>query len=221
MKSSDYLPHADKKFDVWRKNFIKLLLMNSVAWGVTPASVTALQVFDTDWDTKWAVALNKTTRTPQDTLAKNTSKKSYITALRLFVKRWITANPVITNPVRLAIGTNVPKTTHTKSPIPIEIPVLEVDETIHTIHAVKFHQPSEFETNAKPDGVVSCEVRAQVDGLMPLVPENCPIVYIRGRAFKIIYDVSLVGKVVYYFARWINTRGIPGPWTLVLVKIIR
>ncbi len=221
MKSNDYLPHADRKFDIWRLNFISILLVNSVAWGVTPAAVTALEVFDSDWSEKWAVAKITTTRSPEDTFAKNTSKKSYVAALRLFVKRWITANSVISDPVRLSLGTNVPKTIHTPSPIPVEIPVLDVDGNVHTIHKVKFYQPPSFESNAKPDGVAFCEIRAQVGGILPVDPETCPNVYMRGRAFIITYDVSQVGLLVYYFARWINTRGIPGPWTLVFIATIR
>jgi len=221
MRNSDFIPHADGKFNTFQSNFLTLVIANLLTWAIPVLASTALAVFQTDWNSKWAIAQNRGSRTPVDTKAKNVSKKAYIKALRAFVKTWITGNVAITDPQRLSLGVNVPKVTRTPMPVPTDQPFLEVDENTHTIHIVSFRQSSDVHSKGKPDGVASCEIRVQVGGALPVLPETCPIVYIRGKAFSITYDVTLVGTTAYYFARWINTRGAPGPWTLVVIAIIR
>jgi hypothetical protein len=221
MKSKDFIPNADGKFNTYQGNFLTLVIANLIAWVILPAASTALAVFQTDWNSKWAIAQNRASRTPEDTKAKNVSKKAYIKAIRAFVKTWITGNALITDPQRLALGVNILKLTRTPMPVPIAQPILEIDETVHTIHKVSFRQASDVQSKGKPDGVASCEIRVQVGGVLPVDPEICPIDYIRGKAFSITYDATQVGLTVYYFARWINTRGVPGPWTLVAIAIIR
>jgi hypothetical protein len=56
------------------------------------------------------------------------------------------------------------------------------------------------------------EPQGDGDWSMVAVPSHSP--------HTLNYDMSQSGMRVYYRVRWINTRGVPGPWSEVVSAII-
>ena len=103
-----------------------------------------------------------------------------------------------------------------KQPTPVGVPTiapeLEIDfsqRLQHTVHAGT--NPQNENLNKKPKGVGSIELRKKVDSA-PSGPDDMQTAAIMTSSPAIIDLTGLAGKTVYYVARYLNTKGQPGPW---------
>jgi hypothetical protein len=174
----------------------------------------------TKWKTAYTAAESKNNRTEADVLAKNKARAAYEEAIRLFVKRFLTVNPKITDPDKERMGLTVPSGSHTPAPVPTTPPYGMVDFSVHRRHTLHFGKESPLK-RGKPDGVMGCEIWRKIGGEAPVSDSELTFVAVdTHEPYVFDYPGEDVGKTAYYWLRWVNTRGIQGPWSTTISAII-
>jgi hypothetical protein len=98
--------------------------------------------------------------------------------------------------------------------------LLQVDSRIAT-HRIQFCDSEGPNTRARAKKTAYCELWYQVDGSPPAVPDDAPLrCNISRSGQQIIFDTAIKGKTVYYFARWVNSKGEHGPWSAMSSAIV-
>lgn len=213
----DYIPSGDPEFDIFQRQFITFVQPNidpGGSWGIPGSAFDPLLPLQTTWNAKWAVAQDKDSRTSADVEGKDNARAAYETALRAFVKEWITPNQNITNQQRKDMNVTVPDTERTRVPVPANAPGVTVKELKHLQHILRIIDPTQPNSKAKPDGVRSAQVWTFFGDNEP--GDNSLYTFY-GSAnrfnFTVTFDAAERGKLVWYIARWENTRGEVGPWS--------
>lgn len=224
MKKKDYIPAKDAEFDIWQDNLDTIATTNKIAWDILPQALIDLNVFKVKWDTTWAVAKTKETRTSTQVKAKNIARKEYKTALRSFVQQWIQNNPKVTDADKISMGIKPKDGSKTPVPVPASIPQLDLlSGNGNSIKSFFRQAPDETGTSSrgKPAGVAYCEVAFVVSPTTPVNegdftdrknPTRSP--------FVIKSDFTQAGKRMYAMARWVNTKGQTGQWSTIQSTVI-
>jgi len=113
----------------------------------------------------------------------------------------------------------------TPAPVPSTIPLVELEG--HQGHQVFVRYKQEggergsSRRSAKPAKVNRLEFVYKTGEPAPVNPDGCNTVVDIGRSpHKIVFVPADAGKKLYAFARWVNTRNQPGPWTDLLSVFI-
>ncbi len=210
----DYIPESDAGFDIFQDNFIKGVQPKLMLWGIPTTEFSALTGLRIAWNMAWLKAKNKDTRSRADVQAKKDARKAYQSKLRKFVMEWLAFNSKVTDADREALGLNVKDTEPTLMPVPDRAPDVTMEEIRHLVHELRLTDPLNPHTQAKPKGVRCVQVFKCFGEDVPTSVEQYRLV---GDATRFLYTVNFVeadeGKLVWYIARYVNTRGIPGPWS--------
>ena len=211
---TDYIPASDAGFDIFQSNFIKGVQPKLSAWGIPTAVFTALRNLSFTWNLAWLKAKNKDTRSRADVQAKKDARRLYQSALRKFVMEWLAFNSKVTDADREGLGLKVKDIEPTPMPIPDRAPDVTIDTIRHLVHKLRLTDPENPHTQSKPKGVSHIQVLKCFSEDVPTSVKQYRLV---GDATRFIYRVNFVeqdeGKMVWYIARYVNTRGIPGPWS--------
>ena len=218
---ADYIPRTDAEFYVWQFNLIDILVENATAWGIPPEEVTALKASQTRWTTAYEKANNKQNRTSADVITKDEAGEEYTKLIRNMVQQWLVLNSKVTDGDRVRMGINVRTTTHTPVPPPSTFPVGRVDFSLRLQHTISFYDQASAHSNAKPEGVTGCEIYLKADGE---APKSVDEMNFQGTCtaspFVLKFDSTKAGKTAWYWLRWVNRKGEPGPWSSPISAMI-
>jgi len=216
----DYVPRKDAVFNEWQQNLVSLVTANQVAWAIPAAIVAALNAPKTLFETKYAAALNPENRTRAQVQAKNDALKAYKAILRQLVEGALVNNPLVSNEQRHLLRIPIYDKNPTPAPIPTTIPGVTVSATSGDRLVLRYEQEGGKEgtskKRAKPEHISHLEFIYKVGEPAPTSPDDCNK---RAEISRIPYYFNFLpadsGKRLYWFARWVNTRHQPGPWTLM------
>jgi hypothetical protein len=212
----DPLPRADGDFDAWQAVFIGYLNLNGVPLGLTPAQCAAPTAPQAAWTADYAASLNPAAATPAVTAQKREARAALEAVLRPLVRE-IQALPTTTDEQRVAMGLHVHATGHAPAPVPSTARLATVDTSRRLQHVVHFRDSASPHSKAKPAGVLGCEIWAKVGGPPPAsVAELVYLATDTATPYLAEYDIAQAGETVYYWLRWVNTRGQTGPWSEVV-----
>ncbi len=224
MKKKDYIPAKDAEFDIWQENLVAIATANKVPWEILAAALTALGLFKAKWDTTWAAAKMKETRTSTQVKAKNIARKEYKTELRQFVQQWIQNNPLVTDADKISMGIKPKDGSKTPVPVPASVPQFDLlSGNGNSVRSFFRQAPDEsgVSSRGKPAGVAYCEVAFVVGNTVPANeadfterrnPTRSP--------FVIKSDFTQAGRRMYAMARWVNTKGQTGQWSPIQSTVI-
>ena len=218
---ADYIPKANAEYHVWQFNLIDILLTNATSWGIPEEVITALKAAQARWTAAFEKASNKQNRTAADVITKKEAGDDFTREIRNTVQQWLVRNPKVTDADRVRMGINVRSTTHTPVPAPSTYPMGSVDFSRRLQHTISFYEQASAHSNAKPDGVTGCEIYLKVDGE---APKNVEEMNFQGTCsaspFVMKFDSAKAGKIAWYWLRWVNRKGEPGPWSMVVSAMI-
>jgi hypothetical protein len=222
--TKDFIPSNDRSFLTWLKNLIGYIVAKGAAFfGIPDADFNQLQAETADFEQKLNVADTPDTRTKAAVQAKNDSRKVVEKAVRLFVKRFLNNNPVVTNADRDNMGLPIYKSTRTPAPVPTDKPDFTVEPLGGSRLNVHFHaHDSEKErVNAKPAGVHGIEIAwAILDEAPKSYADLVHSAFDTHSPYTFQFDLADAGKRFYCCLRWENTRGQKGPWSEIQSAII-
>jgi hypothetical protein len=218
---ADYIPKANVEYHVWQFNLIDILSNNATAWGIPEEVITSLKAAQTRWTTAYDKASNKQNRTAADVVNKKEAGDDFTREIRNTVQQWLARNPKVTDADRVRMGINVRSTTHTPVPAPSSFPVGSVDFSRRLQHSISFYDQASAHSNAKPEGVTGCEIYLKTDGEAPKSVEEMNFQgTCSASPFVLKFDGAKVGKTAWYWLRWVNRKGEPGPWSVVISAMV-
>ncbi len=112
------------------------------------------------------------------------------------------------------MGLNIKQNGHKPVPVPTSCPVGNVDFSVRLKHTINYTDEATPRSKAKPAGVHGCKVWTKIDGSAPV--EASELDYLATNTsspFSTTFEGKNAAKNVYYWLRWVNTRGEPGPWS--------
>lgn len=220
----DIIPQGDLKFNDFQENLIQQVVQNKVAWHIPQDEIDELLPLQQAWKDAWKKASNRKLRTQVDVETKNIARTKFKTALRPFLQARVRHNRYVNDGAQMACGIKP----RDRKPTRIKPPDTTV--TIYTTInkgrelLVTFRQQSEEEGSSrygKPKGVSRCEL-AYTIGRKPEHAEDYDFTIQVSRNphhFRNLHE-KYFGKEIYIYARWINPRNEPGPWSGPFYSII-
>ena len=217
----DFIPQSDAEFNLWQASLVTLVQTNTTAWGILAADVTLLVALQTTWTAAFAKTSNKQNRTSADVQAKDDAREAYEKGLRKFIAQWLANNTKVTNSDRGRMGLTVKSGTRTPTTAPMTFPVGTIDFSVRLRHTISFIDEATPLSKAKPEGIYGCEVWAKIGGDAPKnASELMNIGTCTRTPFIYSFDGTDAGKTVYYWLRWINTKGQHGPWSSAISAMV-
>lgn len=218
---ADYIPQNDADMNVWQGNLVEIIDPNIIVWGISADDFTAVKSKQTIWEASYTKASNKQNRTAADVLAKDEAGTDYKKIIRSFVAQWLANNTKVTDADRTRMGLTVKTGTRTATPVPSSSPVGAIDFSVRLQHTINFSDEASPRSKAKPTGVHGCEIYTKIDGEAPKdISELTYVATDTATPYVVKFDGSKAGKMVYYWLRWVNTRGECGPWSITVSAMV-
>jgi len=216
----DYIPSTQNGLLAFALNAATLLMGSPFKFGITPAEATTFNGAVQDYKTKMDTVNNPDTKTKGAVQAKNESKLMMLYIIRPLLQ-YIKDNAGVASEDKVALGLNPGTSKPMPVPPPSSQPVLIVMALATRQHTITYHDMTTPRRRGKPAGVMAIELFCQVGDTPGPDPESAKLIGVATRQpFVVSYGVGDVGKTVRYWARWINTKGVAGPWSQVVVKTV-
>ena len=218
-----YIPLRDDDFFNWEGNFVNLVVVNQVAWGIPAPAVAALVARRAEFEPLYTTAQNKTTRNRTDIRLHREMRDTYEGELRVFVKKWC---DTLATSAKSDLGLTIPDTEPSPSAPITDRPVTVLrnlgggdisfgykatrDQTRYSMH---------------PDAT-NVEYRYAIVEPGDIPPDdfnNYPKQRSSSRAkFVVKLGSKNIGKRLYVVSRWVNKhRPIQeGPWATPSNEVI-
>jgi hypothetical protein len=213
--NGNYIPRPDADFNVWQQNLIVNAQADCKTWLIPSTELDKVVALQSVWNTAYSKASNKQNRTAVDVKAKDDARSDYEGALRVFVAAWLAYNPNVSDIDRARIGISLHSDSHTPVGEPTTYPEASVDFSIHLQHTISFRDAGAT-NNGKPDGVHACEIWSKMND----ATEFSYVGLCTRSPYTVKYNDNMGGKYASYRLRWINPKGVQGPWGTVVTAII-
>ena len=210
----DFIPQNDAEFNLWQLSLTEIIEPNLTLWNINAEDFSALKASQAGWITAFAKASNKQNRTRADVQSKDDARDSFEKVLRQFNAQWLANNTKVLNSDREKMGLTVKQGTRKPVPIPATSPVGTVDFSVRLQHTIHYTDEATPRSKAKPAGVHGCEIWTKIDGSAPLEANELDYLATNTSSpYSVSFEGKNAAKNVYYWLRWVNTRGEPGPWS--------
>jgi hypothetical protein len=219
MSSNNFIPRSDLPFLDWLKRLLAYVQPKLSTWNIPSQAYNELQTLLTTFQNALTLTENPATRTAITIRAKNEARKALESKVRVFLKAYVTYNPVVANTDREAMELPIHKTTRDDAPVAKTWP------WIHLIVEHERHLQFDFHgseaSKGKPDGQHGIELVGQIGGEQPADQYKMPLSYFDTNSPLIIeFREEDRGKDFWFAARWENTVGVKGPWSDIMRAII-
>jgi hypothetical protein len=195
-------------------------MASSTQWGIPQSILTEVTTRQSRWTSAFSAAENPATRTKAAVKKKQDARDDYEQTLRELIRAYLTYNPAITDADRENLGLPVHDTKPTPAP-PITVrPEVEVEFAEVQQHTLIVRNPVS-KSAGKPAHAAGFEIWRKVGGEAPAADADWQLVTQAPHSpHTLSYNQSESGLRVYYRVRWVNTRGVPGPWSETVNAII-
>jgi hypothetical protein len=222
MNKHDFIATNDAIFDNWQKNLLYQMAEKIVRskWYIPQEAYNDLLPLQEEWEIRFGAAKNPNDRTRAQITAKREARKVYESALRIFIKAYLTYNPKVSDDERKVLGLPVHKKRRTPAAVPKVYPFFKVDSSVIRRLGIYFFDDAN-ERRQKPDGVHGAQIRWDFSDIPVVSPEKLiRSEFDTSSPHTIEFNGEDRGRTVYIALRWENTRGEPGPWSEIISAIV-
>jgi|SRR5919204_47031 hypothetical protein len=227
MAQAPYIPPKDADLFSWSDNFATLITASPTTYGLVSSDATAINNVVSPWLSAYTIAVNPSTRTGPSVSAKDTARAAMLAVVRPYAIQ-IRNNMGVSDSAKLDLGLNIPSQARTPILVPQTQPLLSIVAATPLSHTLRYADSNSPQLRSKPAGARAVGI-VQVVGLTPgadptvavpsiLVNSALAVPSAAGLAtrqpFAALQDVTNVGKIATYWARWVGQRGDVGPWSL-------
>ena len=217
----DFIPNNDAEFTLWQENMIQIIEPNLANWNILPTDFMALREKQQPWNEAFFKASSKQNRTMADVQAKDDSRVPFEKEIRIFVAQWLASNTKVSNSDRERMGLTVKTGTRTPVPVPTALPIGTINYSVRLQHTIRYFDQATPQNRAKPAGVHGCEIWMKIDGDAPMdASELSFITTDTSSPYVLSFEGKHAGKTVYYWLRWVNSRGEHGPWSSTISAMV-
>ncbi|MDR3334302.1 MAG: hypothetical protein LBT13_05375 [Treponema sp.] len=217
--AGDYIPHADEAFLEWSKNLVTYTAAHLTDFSVNQTALTPIQALVTTYEMAYTTAANPN-RGKVDVMAKNQARDALKAALRVFIKAYLTYNPLVSSTDKEHMVLPLHDRAHSPVPPPSTIPEAELDSSV--IRRVTVHfKDSGSSKRGKPKGVHGIELRwALLDAPPAAVTDLTNSAFDTATPYTFTFNETERGKGLYLCPRWENNKGEKGPWGEIVKAIV-
>lgn len=220
---TDFIPSTDADFGNFYTNLANYVSTGGATLGLTSAQESAFAAAFTAWSTAWDDLMTAQRAYNVALATKDTTRAAGTMQIRE-VNRIAQAYPAVTDASLEAAGLPVHKKTRTPVGSIETHPVLYRVDNEHLLQRLWFSDSATPGSKAKPKGASLCEIRQTLvpaGGAAPTDPETMPLLALDTKSpHRTDFESADVGKTAYYAQRWVNTRGEPGPWSIVTSYLV-
>ncbi len=218
MKRRDYIPYKDPEFDSFQDNFIKQVSLHKAEWAIEGSFIEALLPLQEKWKEKWNLAKVKTTATLTMIASKNNARNMYEKKLRNFIQRFIYHNNAVSPDDIILCGLEPYNTNKKEIAATTKIPLLLLTQPDIFSLIIRFYNSRNDENVLKKGKTREFSYLEMVYKInsQPVNPEDCNKRLVLTKWYtKLIIENEQRGNTWWFYARWVNRRGVAGPWTIV------
>ncbi|MBX3395402.1 MAG: hypothetical protein KF841_08535 [Phycisphaerae bacterium] len=211
----DFIPDADGLFNRWQINFVTYALDHHRALGLTSEQIDALGEGQREWIKAYDALVAARAAFESAAAAKADSRRALVGTIREIAGQ-LRVRPEVDASARAALGLTLPDAYAAPSGDPQTFPLLRIDAGERLEHVIHFVDSATPQRRARPRGIAGLELRGAVrpagDG-PPADPGDYAFIRLATRTpSPVIFSGSSAGQTAWYAARWLSTRGRPGPW---------
>ncbi len=188
---------------------------------MTPEELAALKSNQTAWETAYTNHQTAQIAAQSACRGKDDSRKISQSLIRKVTRR-LQVNPMVTDEVRESLKITVPQRQRTSVGTPYSRPLGRVDVKDRFQHVIHFVDEAS-QRRRKPAGVFGCEIWVKLGDAPPTDPSS-ELKFLginTSTPFKITYQGVDANKTAHYMLRWVNNRGLAGPWSPTVSAIIQ
>jgi hypothetical protein len=220
MNYNHYIPRQDRKFLAWVINLLKYLMSRTTKFKFPQETYDRLEQKKNIFAQKLEVAEEPATRTSVNVAGKNEAREDLETDTRQAVNEFLIHNHLLTDEDLRMLGLPIHDTKPSPAPPITSRPIVEVgfDEIQKHVLIVR---DAEMASAGRPAHAAGFEIWRKVGEPAPVADSDWQLaVQAPHSPHELNYNGSETGLRVYYRVRWINTRGVPGPWSETVNAII-
>ena len=196
-----------------------LLAANVTRLGISAGNKATLQSAYTAWNNAYPLSQNPNTRTTTTIADKNNADDDLQTIMRTIFGD--IPDSALTSTDRSTLNLPEHSNSHTPAPVPTSAPVATIDSGNRLEHSISVVDENTPTSRAKPDGVRGCQVWEKIGAPAPVSATDLIFVAETTKSpFVNHFNGADAGKMVYYWMRWVNTRGEVGPWSTMVSATI-
>jgi hypothetical protein len=209
----DYIPNGDADFNNWIVPFVAYVTANAAALGLTPNDLAPLTAAANGWNAAFPANETAQAAASAAAISKDHARTIAEGVVRPLVQQ-LQSSPLVTDAQRSTMKITVRATTRTRASVPATAPMATVDTSQRLQHIIDFRDSSSPKSKAKPAGVAGCEIWNKVGSPAPIdVSQMAFVAMDTATPYLAQYTGAQAGQMVYYWLRWVNTRGEKGPWS--------
>jgi hypothetical protein len=223
MPDRHVFPPKDADFNDYVQHAEPYLIANKVRLKIDSIDTELLTNRFIAWNNVYPQSQDPERRTTAITKNKNIARKQLEAQIRKIFAD--IPKSLLTVDDRTTLNLKERDTQPTPAPVPATIPLIELEG--HQGHQVFVRYKQEggergsSRRGAKPAKISRLEFIYKTGDPAPANPEACNhVLDISRTPHKLRFEPTDSGKRFYGFARWVNTRNQPGPWTDLLSVII-
>jgi hypothetical protein len=219
-EKKDFIPRKEREFLAWLKNLVSYIQGKMPDWRLPDEAFDALQNMTSDFETKFNTADDPQTRTPAAITAKTEAQKEVEKYTRVFLKGYITYNPIVTDEDRRNMALPIHDTKPTPIPPSDSHPECSTDTSV--IQRVKVHAiDSMTGKKSKSYGTHGIEIIYVVQDSVIEDPNTPEETFTHSAFFTrtpaiLDFHAEERGKFFCFRARWESNRGGKGPFCEIL-----
>jgi hypothetical protein len=212
--ASDYIPKPDAEALIWMQTFAAGISASVATYDLVAADATAINAAVDAFASANSVAASPATRTPVSINLRDVARDAAESICRQYASQ-IKVNAGISDANKIAIGVRPINTDRVPVPPPGTSPLLNIVLATPGVQQLRFADSLTPDSGAKPIGAASLQVFVAVGTAAVTDPDAADFkgAFTRNPV-AMDFPAADDGKVATYFARWANSKGEVGPWSL-------
>ncbi|MDR1115084.1 MAG: hypothetical protein LBL33_02835 [Tannerella sp.] len=217
---NDYLPSNPYEFLNKMRNIRAQAYKNYSRWDISQAAILKLDAPIAAFDAAILISENAETRTSAAIAKRNLMRANLEAVGRPFIQGHLIKNPNVSDDELKAMDLPVHDRHPTPAPDPTEAPELEPAPKTGGVIEVKFRRVA---GRGKPRGVKTIEISMIITD-SPVPPADWTALHENVLATRSPVRITRSGhersKWLHLAGRWVNTRGVKGPWSDIISIVI-
>lgn len=217
------VPEGNTQFDFFQENLMNTAFQKHVEFGIPLSAFTEIVPYRQEWEFRWDVGKNINLRNHADVVGMQGARKGYEPKVRKFLNEHIRYNSHISEREFALMLVHVRKAKPSRNGVPDSSPRLSALPGVGRQLRVHFRQGFGEEgvsSKAKPKGVARVEIRYRYDKPPEFFDDYDEVLFSGSTPLVIDFDLPNLGRKVFFWARWVNTRNEPGPWCLYIMASV-
>ncbi len=218
---ADYIPSGDGEFDDFAQNFVTYVGGHLGDFGLVAGDMAGVNAAIGPWNTGYPAVEPAFNLYSAAVATKETARGGLEGAIRALVGVIQAKGSAVTPASKTSARIPVADTTRTAVPVPTSRPIVRVVVSGPRTQKLSWVDEDTPNSTAKPKGVHGLEIFLFIGTTPPTSASQLHQIATDTKTpYTYEFDAADAGKTAYYWCRWVNTKGEPGPWSVMVSATI-